>query len=83
MESETSPYRDGKESRKKEGGTPDWEVAGVTRRELTYEACLGYHKTRGSPHPPTRILKVDRDALMGFSHVFPVQTVSTTRSSQG
>lgn len=53
------------------------------QRNLHMRLILGCHKTRRSPHPPARILKVDIETLPGFSSVYRADDLSNTWLSRG
>lgn len=52
------------------------------QRELTYEASLGQPQDKWIPTPVYQILKVCKETLTGFSHVYCASVLNTTSLSQ-
>ena len=51
--------------------TPDWQVAVfISKGNLHTRLVIGGYKNNRALHPPSRILKVHIEALMGFRHVY-------------
>lgn len=78
-----SSHSEGREKTKKEADSPDGKVAGSVSRGLTYEASRGHLKMSSSQHLPARILKVYREDLTGFSHMYHPSGLNNTLLSQG
>lgn len=53
------------------------------QRELTCEVCFGHQQEEWIPTPAGQILRVDKEALTGFSHVYCAGILNTTSLFQG
>lgn len=78
------PYTEDKEKMKTEAGYSRLVGGGFNKQgnEFT-RLVLGSGRTSRSPHLPTRVFKVYRETLMGFSHLFSPDGLSNTLPSQG
>lgn len=77
-------YTKGKERLQKRAGDCSWQVSDLISKSIyTWRLALGEQKTDRSPHLPTRILKVHREALTGFSHLRSSDGLSNTELTQG
>lgn len=64
--------------------TPGWSVASFNeQRERIYKACLRRPQDKWISASTHQILKVDKEALAGFSHTHRVGVLNTTSLSQG
>lgn len=59
-------------------------MAGVIRKRTYIQGWFwGGQKTRRSPHPPDRLLKVYKESLMRSRHIFSIHGLKNTLLFQG
>lgn len=77
-------YSEGRERPKKEGVHS--RLAGGSfnkQKEFTHEASLGWQQDEWILAPTCKILKVYKEVLTEFNHIYPVGFPNTTKLSQG
>lgn len=77
------PYTKGKERPRKEADHFRFVGGKFKQRNLHARFVLDGCKMRRSPYPPARIVKVYREALTGFCHIYCLDGLKNTLLSQG
>lgn len=76
-----APYPEGQRERKRRAAA-EWCAVVLTSKGPHQQACLGHCKRKGSPNLPAIILTVYTEALMGFSHMYHPDGLTTPYSLQ-